>query len=176
MLLLYKTVVSDSTCVEPFENEFYIKIAPPEVNGSNTHGPRINPPNEEEGDDRIKESGLSIPRVVEVRKGEPNYVDDWHALSVKDYGEDGLTFFINMDNTYLLNEIKSDTRSDPRLLQARFRYGIVLIGISVLQYQQQRTDNEKSDTSVYNQIDVVTRSIAPVLLPMIDSLGNFTLD
>ena len=41
-------------------------------------------------------------------------------------------FYINMDNLYLKTEIKP-ARADPRLIHARFTYGMVLLGLALVQ-------------------------------------------
>ncbi|MDZ7838940.1 MAG: hypothetical protein U5N58_13940 [Actinomycetota bacterium] len=59
------------------------------------------------------------------------------ALSVKDASEDlGYDFYINMDNIYLKMEIKENTKIDPKLLEAKFETGMVLIGISLLDFDE----------------------------------------
>ena len=42
--------------------------------------------------------------------GEKYGFDKESALKVKDSGEEGYDFFVNMDNVYLLTEIKGNTK------------------------------------------------------------------
>src|SRR3989338_8358551 len=101
--------------------------------------------------------------------------DDASALSIKDAGDNGYDFFINMDNVYLQTEIKGNTKIDHRLLEARFKYGMVLVGISLLDYFEKK-ESEKSnaeetnDTSMFKKIYQLSKAISPILLPMISSL------
>lgn len=85
-----------------------------------------------------------------------------------------------MDNVFLRTEIKGNTKIDPRLLEARFKYGMVLLGISLLEHFEKKTENEteiqKNGLSVYDEIFSVSRAISPILLPMIASLGDLELD
>jgi hypothetical protein len=109
--------------------------------------------------------------------------DEKSALKVIDAGEEaGYDFFINMDNIYLQMEIKEDTKIDPRLLEARFKYGMVLIGVSLLDFDEKRKKVEElnmskdEDVSIYEKILLFSRAISPTLLPMISSLGDLEIE
>jgi len=88
-------------------------------------------------------------------------------LKVKDSGENEYDFYINADNIYLLTEIKGRSKIDPKILEAQYKYGMVLIGMSILNELE-----EKDEESVYSNICEVTKAISPVLLPMIATLGT----
>lgn len=184
-ILCFETKVNDINKIEPFTNQFCIQVAEEqEMGGSN--GTRKRPPSKKEGEDRQRESYLDIPNVVDIRK------EDWHkedykefgfnefsALKIRSAGENnGYDFFINMDNSYLKTEMKGDTKTDPAILEARYRYGMVLVGISILDFEENRhkdkknTKTEENGPSVYDKISMLTEAIAPTLLPMIASLGS----
>ena len=107
--------------------------------------------------------------IIEVHKDswEKYGFDRESALMIKDTGEDGYDFYINMDNIYLLTEIKGRVGIDPEVLEAQYKYGMILIGMSLL-----RVLEEKEEESVYEKISEITRAISPVLLPMIATLGG----
>ena len=90
-----------------------------------------------------------------------------------DTGEGGYDFYINLDNLYLLNEIKTQSKSDPKLLEARYKYALVLVGLSVLKEYNEKKEN--NGESVYNRISEFSKIISPVLLPMIDYLGDLEI-
>ena len=81
-----------------------------------------------------------------------------------------------MDNSYLRTEIKGDIKTDPAILEARYRYGMVLLGISILDFGRNRNkdkdEQKENHFSVYKMISILTEAVAPVLLPMITSLGG----
>ena len=60
---------------------------------------------------------------------------------------------------------------DPKLLEAQYKYGMVLIGLALL--KEFENDN-KDEENIYNNILVITRAISPFLLPMISSLGELS--
>ncbi|PJB08187.1 hypothetical protein CO122_02405, partial [bacterium (Candidatus Gribaldobacteria) CG_4_9_14_3_um_filter_33_9] len=100
-------------------------------------------------------------------------------LKVRSAGEDnGYDFFINIDNSYLKTEMKGDAKTDPVILEARYRYGMVLLGISILDFEENKHKDKKNGKteengpSVYDKISMLTDAVAPTLLPMIASLGS----
>jgi hypothetical protein len=122
--------------------------------------------------------------VWEIRRDEwlKHNFDERSALKVVDAGEDaGYDFFINMDNAYLQLEIKENTKIEPSLLEARFKYGMVLLGISLLDFdgKNKKSDNYDSQkdegVSIYEKISLFTKAISPTLLPMIASLGELEI-
>ena len=84
-----------------------------------------------------------------------------------------------MDNIYLKSELK-ESKEDPEMMKARWKYGLVLIGMALLHdniqgkqsgetEEGERLDQEEN---IGNKVDQFTRAIGPVLLPMINSLGT----
>lgn len=179
-VLCFKTEVSDIMRVGPFSSEFCIKIGKAQESGSSENkGVRRESPNLE-GEDKQKPKYLDIPNVWEIRKDEweKHSFDEKSALRVVDTGEGDYDFFINMDNIYLQLEIKGDIRTDPKILEARFKYGMVLFGISILDFEEKKESIEKENQlenngiSVFEKISQFSRALAPTLLPMITALGD----
>jgi hypothetical protein len=193
--------VTDPTRPEPFENRFTVKVRH-EVATSGTSGSRRKPPSREVGDDRTLPSGITLPEIIKVHEPEwgeqtPRPFDKYTALRIKDAGmevangnEDGRTvydFFVNVDNIYLKSEIKP-ARVDAELLRNRFIYGNVLLGLALLhqeeldkKLQRDRTaENEEEEeppqVNIEDRVEQLTRAVAPVLLPMIESLGVFEVE
>ena len=102
-----------------------------------------------------------LPNIVEVTEESwaTHKFDRFTALKIKDAGDgehngvDKQTvsqydFFINVDNLYLKIEMKS-AKSDASLLKARFMYGMVLVGLGLLQQdvaaQSKKTKRPEAD-------------------------------
>jgi hypothetical protein len=90
-------------------------------------------------------------------------------------------FFINVDNKYLRTVQKESPRGEPALMEARFVYGNILLGLALLNDHPARSDDgEKSsegqsdENGIVPLVGRVTRLVAPVLLPMIDALAELT--
>ncbi len=185
--LVFETKVMDNSRVDPFSNEFHVLVGEPEEKKPSKPGQRK--PNSDGDDDtdmRQQPSYLDLPNMVELRKADgerwsSHFADDADALSVRDAGEGGFDFYLNMDNVYLLTEAKGNTKMDPKLLEARYKYGMVLIGVSLLEYfehknKQKEEVREKDGPSVADKIFHFSKAISPVLLPMIASLGDLELE
>jgi hypothetical protein len=87
-----------------------------------------------------------------------------------------------MDNLFLKSELKS-SRDDIEMTKGRWVYGLVLMGLALLhddvQTKKSRPANataEQEPESIEKQIEHFTQALAPVLLPMINSLGAMELD
>ncbi len=182
--LYFQSEVIDLKRIEPFIDEFCVEVDKEQNETDGKKGKRKKPPSEEPGDDRQEPTFLNIPNAFEVRRNEwdKHKFDEKSALKVVYAGEqEGYDFFINMDNIYLQMEIKENVKIDPKLLEARFKYGMVLLGISLLDFDSkskkfQKTSLQKDEsTSIYEKISLFSRAISPTLLPMIASLGDLEI-
>jgi len=173
------TSVTDDTQVNPFQNSFFVAVSSAlgPKNGGEGHGRE--PPGPE-GDDRHRPSRLALPTIVEVRRAEwPHHsFDKESALKVVDSGEEGYDFFINMDNAYLQTELKSRVAAEPNILEAQYKYGLVLLGLSLIRAleEEDATGKIPNGVEMYQIIERVSKAIAPVLLPMIATLGQVEVD
>jgi len=181
----FQTEVIDITRLDPFSNEFCIKIEESQRTTEGKNGERKKSSSKKSGGDRKKPTYLDIPNAWEVRKNEweKHNFDDKSALKVVDAGEEaGYDFYINMDNIYLQMEIKENTKVDPKLLEARFKYGMVLLGISLLDFEEKSKktkeviSKENDGVSIFEKILQFSRAISPTLLPMISSLGDLEIE
>ena len=90
-----------------------------------------------------------------------------------------------------MTELKNATvKEEPEIIKARFKYGLVLIGLGLLQQEMgkangsQAKSHEENDEdseariaeSLEGRIASTTRAIAPILLPMINSLGAMDIE
>lgn len=171
-IIKYSIKVEDSNRIDPFLQEFFVKVEPPANSKQAGNGQRVKPPGKN-GNGRKKPSALNLPNIYEVEMGEwEKYdFDEKSALTVKDSGEDGYDFYVNMDNVYCLTEIKSRTTDDPQLLKAQYKYGIVLLGLSLINsFENEKAEDD--DEPIYTKISNISKGIAPMLIPMINSLGD----
>ncbi len=195
--LSFMAAVTDCSRTEPFQNEFVIHVRK-EVVPSGGKGGRRKPPSDEEGRDRELPSGITLPNIIPVKesdwnKQEPPF-DQYTALRIKhagraspfpsggtDSGHDVYDFLINVDNMYLRTELKIG-REEAQLKQARFINGLVLIGLAILHDEDRkkassendpdRTEMQGEEQNIEDQVEAFTRAVAPVLLPMIESLAG----
>jgi hypothetical protein len=168
--------VEDETLIAPFKLAFVREVIGVVVpSGGNGKRP---PPSGNEGGDREILQALSLPNVYRVKQEEwdkPHLnFDKFSALKIINDGEGQNQFYVNIDNWFLKNEIKSLARnSDPRLLEARYEYSMVLIGIALIRDKDKFAKIESGETTdIYEQIMLVTSAVSAVALPMIEVLGS----
>lgn len=178
-LIKFDWEVFDDSGADAFRGNFFVKATPPaQEQASLSSGTRRKPPSEKNGDGSKKASKLAIPEVIEVyqNKWQEHSFDEESALEVINNGEDDYDFFVNMDNKFLLTE-KKNTSLDFKLLDSRFKYGFVLIGLALLNYDKTKSENgsDEETEDIYSKIKSTTRAIGPFLLPMISELGDLEI-
>lgn len=176
-LLDYKSIVNDPTQFKPFEHKFQVEVLEEVKKRKGKPGERKKPPSEEKGDNRSISSLLSLPQVIEIYRNrwlEFSFNEN-SALEVKDTGGEGYDFYINMDNIFLLSEIKAKTDVDAKLLQERYKYALVLIGLALLKEESNGKEQQKSDEDILKKVAGITRRLSPIILPMISYLGELEI-
>lgn len=167
--------LGDESMTSPFEVPLHIIfVAKSRSRQNNSTSSRRSRGNDKGNKDQ--RNGLSLPPIVEVRKPEwenqtPKF-DKHTAMMVIDNGDGGYDFKINMDNLYLLSEIKSDTRLGPLVLENRFKYGLLFTSMALLENSIGSPQDDTEDTDVVEQVRSVTEKLAAVILPIIDSLSE----
>ena len=189
--LYFESVVKDGASPNEFTNRFKV-VVKPESDASGGNGKRKKPPGNKQGDNRENTSGIALPNIIEVKES------DWDdhdftkhtALKIKNAGgseakdssgtSEQYDFFVNVDNVYLNADLKS-SKTNYAVIQARFTYGIVLIGLGLLQQYTEDAkhrnvdDDDDEPGNIEELVERVSRSIAPVILPMIESLGGINV-
>lgn len=179
----YLFTVTDTNNDNQFEEKFEITvIANHDTPGGS--GRRTPPDDGNKGKDTLTPAGISLPNVREVTHEEWDTYDfdRESALAVLSTGNDINDFYVNMENIHLQSELKPIAKNEAKmkLLKARYKYSMVLIGLSILGYgknHHNREDEHKSEIEDPSQVvRQVTRMVSPVILPMIavmgDDLGN----
>lgn len=185
-ICLYRASVTDETLVEPFVNEFTVKVLAAARKEKGKPGKPRKPSSKVQGEQVEVPAGISLPNSVWVTEGEwaqkePPF-DERTALRIveaSDDEEDSETydFFINRDNVYLKAEQKGASPEMARLLEERFRIGLVLIGLALIHDKKNKgksnelAGNGANGFDLDASVEATTRAIAPFLLPMISSLG-----
>jgi hypothetical protein len=187
--MLLEAVVTDPTLLEPFVNLVRLSVKPKSKGGGG--GSEKPTPSGAGSGSREGTEGISLPRVVEVREDDVRWkkyhFDDQTACHVitepvGDGNELEHTFYVNVDNISLKTEMKY-SKQDPRLLEAKFKYGNVLLGLGLL-YEFEANGGsapsgavaEEEETDTSEVIRRYSRAVAPVLIPIIDQLSGLNED
>lgn len=70
-------------------------------------------------------------------------------------------------------EQKGRPKSDPRILEARYEYGLVILALAMINDYR---EDEQEELSIENMVKRVSRAVSPFLLPMIEELGSLELE
>lgn len=194
--LRYVSTVTDPSRVDSFENSFTVKVlkaVKPQSGGPTPPSPL--PPSQEKGEDRQVPSGIAFPPIHDIHESDwgnqdPPF-DKYAAMRVitdeNPKGQDIHEFYVNMDNIYLKTELKSASQ-EPELTKARWRFGLVLLGLAVLNQHAQTskveskngssraTDGREDNDSVETKIEDLGKAVGPFLLPIIHSLGTLDVE
>jgi hypothetical protein len=176
-----KCEVNDCNRLEPFKNEFYILILEAAEKGSGKGTKKTTGTTDKNGTSGKDISHFDIPKPIEVKRPDwPTHgFNEESALKVIESEGGTYDFFINIDNKFLLAEQKYQ-RMDPKLLKARYSYGMVLIGLALL--HETTNHSEKESVANEHERDIpkfvydVTKAVSPVLLPMISELGELEIE
>lgn len=158
---------------------------------------------DEKGNAQDGQAGLDIPEAKWIKHNAPSWksyfesLDD--CLTIIDDGEldehgkqqSQYVFYLNEDNKALQNELKN-TKFAAAAVKKQFEIGIVLIGMAMLhddkahsgkmsvvddrEVQREENGEKKDDTLVFKHASRFTRAVAPVIIPIIQSLGDLADD
>ena len=172
-VLQFKSTLMDNSRTQPFEDEFFVVVGTKQESTPSDAGGGRKSKGDKDDKEADKNDKMSLPEVVEVRRDDwDNYEFDIESALKVTYNSKTWDFFVNMDNGYLKNEMKANTKSNAKLLEARYKYGLTLFALSMLKDH----DESDSDGDVEAMIMEVTKSLARVLLPIIDNLGNLEVE
>lgn len=170
----YEVSVSNDSCTEVFEEEFIVKVIKDKKKRKHSKDDDSDPKDK----NKKSNTGLAIPEIIDVIEKDwvKHSFDRTSALKVVDNGENGYDFYINIDNIYLNTELKNlKVPEKIEYSKAKYRYGMALIGISILNGLNKSAKEQSQEGEETNPAQVVydtTKMISPVLLPMINALAE----
>lgn len=182
--LLLQVTVTDPTLLEPFVNLLSIEVRP---HASRKPGHARRQPR------GGAKAGFALPKVITVREGDTNweryeFTSEVACHVISDpVTEDGVArlervFYVNADNVALRTELKY-AQQDPRLLEAKFKYATVLLGLALFNQATGSANggpahggSNEGEEAVQEGVEALVRrltsAVAPVLLPIIDNLSG----
>jgi hypothetical protein len=173
-----KTVVTDDSQANPFEDEFWVRVIGHGVININTRRKKKKKTKNKPGNGSKGPDHLNLPPIIPVPQEdwEDHDFDQYSALSIKHAGNgDSYDFFYNADNTYLKAEQKGSPDDDAEIIETQYKSALVLIGLAILQ-QNKGNGSDSADDDIEESVSMFTSAISPVLLPMIRSLGAISIN
>lgn len=162
----FRAEVIDLDRIEPFVNEFYTEIRKERKNSGGGKGKRKGSSSGEGENDDTTPTKFALPEIIEIRK------EDWEEYNFTKesalypiHNGESYDFYINMDNIHLLTEKKHLEDIETDILDNRYKYGMTLIGMSLLK------DIEEEEYTT-EKIRKITKEISTVLLPMFNALSE----
>ena len=193
--LTYRIEMTDDSRIEAFSNQLTLRVRKAVSHTGGGNGPSPSAPNSGRGNDGGP-STLQLPNIKEVHEAEWGTYghNEFSALTIINAGQsdaaaagsatDVFDFFVNVDNKFL-RIMQKESKDDPNLIKAKFIYGLVLVGLALLQEDRvtPRPKLEDGDEDVTPDIEAnveanverMTRALGPVLLPMLQSIGSLTV-
>lgn len=181
--------VTDPTLVDSFKNYAVLSILPAQEANGGPPGKRNVRPNDDDGPKGLQSAGIAFPKVVEVCRENWAHrgMNEYSALRIvlAEASEGNPTanvydFYVNMDNIFLQTEIKA-SRHKADFLRAQFKFGMVLFGLGILRESLRVNslpdkDREEAQQAPEEIVSFTTDAVAPMLLPMLETLGSLDLD
>jgi hypothetical protein len=172
---IFETSIEDECITDSFTNifEMVVENACDNSSGGGNGKRKEHPDKNKKG----KNAGFAMPEIIQV------YQDEWDEYGMDQYSalqyrstDTGGDYYLNMDNAYLLNELKSiKDRNKSELTKARYIYSMTLVAMSVVGYfKNNKKDNE--DVDIEGQVAVITTMISPVIIPMLESMANLDIN
>lgn len=155
----------------PFESSFRIKVLEPR-----THQPGGDSSNgrKRRGTGQTAAPTLAMPTIIEVRKEEWDQHDmgTFHAVRIKSSGDDddSYDFYVNMDNAFLLTEVKRARPTDRPIIEYWFKFGLALAALSALKVP--RLSDEDEPGIDIPSIERMAAGLARVVVPIIRRLHD----
>ena len=191
-------IVEDDVLQEPFVNVVQVRFIPRTERPPGGSGrPRTR--RGKGAQDDLRSSGIQLPKhsIVREQQWSQYGFDRFSGCQIiqdedeENEDHDVYSFYINGDNIYLRTDIKH-SNEDPKLMEAQFVYGTILIGLGLIrQYRdiekqaESKTANDGDDSRAYDWVQeitveqyvrITTRALAPFVLPMINRLGSLSED
>lgn len=186
--IVLQTSVSDPTIIEPFVSVIELTVTHKQIHQDSNTQRKKRKHGGGDGDNGA-EQGIKLPTPIPVKENDENWqrysfspstachvISDPIELNGKTVIDH--TFYINVDNSSLRTEMKY-SKQDARLLEAKFKYSNVLLGLALLHDDEKTSSDQQRDAddereNVQDRIRRVSSALAPVLIPMIDQLAGLT--
>lgn len=188
----YELTITDPVMGTSFVNRLELAVRSPAVPSERNPGTRRRQPGEPESQGTDGPSGIELPQVLWLRKTDSLWLQHFSSiddcLHVLDDGEfegggpvkHDYKFYLNEDNRALRFEISSNKLAS-EAVKKQFEVAITLVGLAILHDADQSptsgislgdADEPEGTQSATDRVKMATRAIAPVMLPLINSLSD----
>ncbi|MGH8208972.1 MAG: hypothetical protein ACREU6_05130, partial [Steroidobacteraceae bacterium] len=178
-----------------FSNSFVLQVAAAQAARPPSPSVRPQPPGATPGPLPDGQGGIALPKVIPLKRADEKWsqhfddelgcldvVEDTDEVNGK--RETAYTFYLNEENLALRTELKA-SRNNAAVLRKQFEVAAVLLGLALIHDQQQvrrrpanedSADDKDAEAGLQERVKVLTRAAAPILIPMIQALGDLGED
>ena len=170
----FETEIIDSCIFETFPNSFEMIVE--ETQDYSQTGNSTGRAERHNNIGKNTQGGFAMPEIIPVHKDEWEKYDMNEQSALKYFSnETGGDYYLNMDNTYLLNELNSNRDENKReLTRSRYTYSMTLIAMSVVGYYKNRQEWDE-DVDINGQVEAITTMVSPVLIPMLEAMADLDI-
>jgi hypothetical protein len=186
-------VVTDEIMQRTFKNTFVLNVIAAAQPQSTTTSKKAQPPGSKPGPTPDGQGGIALPTVIKLKQSDERWAQHFAAaddcldvvddpVEVNGKMQASYTFYLNESNVSLQTELKGK-KVNAGVVSKQFEIGAVLLGLGLIHEQRGRTKTETDDeddkdgeAGLRRRVQVVSRAVAPVLLPMIQTLGELGED
>lgn len=192
--LTYETIVQDEVMQRTFTNRITLQVASA-MQPAKPHAPspKPQPPGLKPGPTPDGPGGITLPTVIRLKRTQASwkehFTDDNACLDLIEDVEEvngkqqmTYTFYLNEDNLALQSELKG-SKGNAAVRLKQFEIGAVLVGLGLIHEQQTKKPVQSNDDAdkdaeagLRERVQQFSRAVAPVLLPMIQTLGELGED
>lgn len=123
-----------------------------------------------------KARDLQLPPIQDVRRDEwGQYKFDANSALTVIQNEETYDFFVNMDNKYLLNEIKHNHKIEKEILEYRFKFALFFLVFPLINEHFSKEFNFDDDRDKEADIRKFSSVCAAIVLPLIEALSTSDL-
>lgn len=193
--LTYETVVEDDVMQRNFTNRFTLQVAAEQGVRPPSPSVKPQPPGAKPGSTPDGQGGIALPKVIKLKQSDPKWSEHFDdELGCLDVIEDSdevngkretvYTFYLNEENIALRTELKA-SRDNAAVLMKQFEVAAVLLGLALIHDQNsvkkrpasdESSDDKDAEAGLQERVRTLSRAAAPVLLPMIQALGELGED
>lgn len=167
----YKSIITDE--FNEWVYDFQATVTNPGESRKGGPSSRAKPPGENDSKRRREESTLDLPEMKEIRKPQwGTEYNDYTAVKAIPTPEEKYKLYINMDNIFLLKEIKRKQKKaqmSTKRLESLYKKGMYIITLGILQ-KGENTAIDIGDEEIITKgelVEHITRALSPVLMSLV---------
>ncbi len=178
----YCTTVNDPTLSSPFESEIRIEIGKA-TSPSGSGGKKGRQRPKGEGGSRTGREGITLPNIQWRTKAQwPEGWNEKTAINIEGAGPSNeehassWDIYVNEDNVFLRNELVRAGEGKEEIIRQQFGLGLALCALALLKLEGGPKEHAQSfevqEESLPELIEVATRGLAQVVVPLVRVLGG----